>query len=307
MNKIIEEGVNPSSVFSSFAFKTFLKRDADRLGFIVDFLKKSGILTSIISLSTGKHVLVNFPKKNYNKHYKDKIFIAHYDRFEFSEGANDNSAASFILMNFAIYLSHLNYPHNIRIIFTDSEEKGGKGISQQGSYKLALALKNLNFDNADVYIFDMCGRGDSLIFSRSGLYGRENRKISSLIALHNKAISYARELKFLHFSMLTAYSDNAGFVAAGLNAQLVTVLPYGEAVVLKNNLENSHNNLLYTELVDSVLKNKKLDENSPLLPIVPITWQKMHTALDSLDSLTDYSYHLVMKYMKFLSKKMERW
>lgn len=306
MERIIGEGKEPSSFFNCPVFKAFLKKDVDRLAFVIDFLKGYGVSTSVVSLSTGKHLIVNFLKKSYNKRYKSKIFIAHYDRFKTSQGANDNSAASFILMNFAVYLSHINYPHNIRIIFTDCEESGGDGIAKQGSYKLALALKNLNFSSADIYIFDMCGRGDSLIFSQSGIYGRENKKINNLIALHKKAISYARELKFPYFSMLTAYSDNAGFLAAGLDAQLVTVLPYNEAVILKKYLENPKDNL-FSKLIDCVLKNQRPDKNSPLLSIIPPTWQKMHSSLDLLESLTDDSYCLVMKYMKLLSKRLERW
>jgi len=227
---LLKEGDGMPSFFSdSIIFKSFLELNIDRLDFISNFLQERGVSSTKISFSTGHHLLVNYPKKAYGKHSKEKIIIAHYDRLVNTQGANDNSAACFILMNFAVYLSSLNYPHNIKIIFTDSEEAGKEGIAQQGSYKLALAFRELMLTHADIYIFDMCGRGDVLIFSLSGLYGRPLNKISSLLAFHNKASSYAKMAGCSHMSLLTAYSDNAGFVAAGLNAQLITVLPKSEA------------------------------------------------------------------------------
>ncbi len=305
MQTKIEES-SLSSFSQSPHFKAFLESGIDRFEFISSFLKERGVSSSAISFSTGKHMMVNFSKKAYNKRYRNRVFVAHYDREKMSPGANDNSAACYILMRFAVYLSTLRYPHNITIIFTDSEEAGKDGIQKQGSYKLALGLHNLGFENADIYIFDMCGRGDALIFSLSGIYGREAGKTSSLQALHKRAVFSAHSLAIPYFSMLTAYSDNAGFVAAGLNAQLVTVLPMKEACVLAKYLGGERDEL-YAKVLDVVLKNERIPSSSKISQIVPTTWQFMHSPQDSIETLTDATFHLVFSYMKKISATMEKW
>lgn len=302
-----EKGGSSFSFSTSETFRAFLKEGVDRRAFIESFFSDRGVSTSNISLSTGSHILVNYPKKNYNKKYKDKVFVAHYDRVDGSQGANDNSAATFMLMHFALYLSSLNYPHNIQIIFTDSEEAGREGILKQGSYKLALGLRKLDMIDADIYIFDMCGCGNTIIISRAGLYKREAKNMATLLFLHNKAFSYAKELGSPYFSMLTAYSDNAGFIAGGLKAQLITVLPYDEALTLYLYLEEHKDDEKAQKLLDLILKNKKIDESSTFYHILPSTWQKMNSDKDTLQSLTDSSFSLITRYMKLISKKMERW
>jgi len=312
MNGVFKEGREVPSFFSgSRTFASFLEPYADRLDFISNFLKERGVASTKVSFSTGNHLLVSYPKTAYNKHSKERIIVAHYDRLENTQGANDNSAACFILMNFAVYLSSVNYPHNIKIIFTDSEEAGKEGVAQQGSYQLALAFRKLMMADSDIYIFDMCGRGDVLIFSLSGLYGRPVNKTSSLLALHKKAKSYAVMAGCPHVSLLTAYSDNAGFVAAGLNAQLITVLPKDEAYILKTYLESEERiiemGLEKKQIIDAIIKNEKIERYSHFAKIIPYTWQLMHTQDDKLHTLTDSSFELVMKYLKKLAHKMEKY
>ena len=304
-NQMGKDNSSPISFFNSDVFVEFLKRGINRHDFIVSFLKERGVSSSSISFSTGRHILVNYPKQNYNTRYKQKIFIAHYDRLEGTEGANDNSAAVFILMNFALYLSTINFSHNIKIIFTDGEEAGREGLIFQGSYKLALGLRELNMEDSDIYIYDMCGRGDTLIFSLSGIYGRDRQKIAPLLDFHNQALSYAIEAGIKSSSLITAYSDNAGFIAAGLKAQLITVLPYEEVNILKKHLENPKDQIFSNSLIDSILKNKRIDETSLFSSIIPNTWQKMHTPFDTLETLTDFSYNLVMNYMKIVARKLK--
>lgn len=303
----VEERFLSSAFQSSEIFKSFLKENTDRREFIVSFLKENGVPFMPVSLSTGQHVVVHYPKKNYNRCYKNKLFIAHYDRKEGTEGANDNSAACFILMNFATYLLSCDYEHNIKIIFTDSEEVANGGLELQGSYKLALGLRQLNMADSDIYIFDMCGKGDTLIFSLAGIYGRPKEKTVELLNLHNKAVSRAKESATKHMSLITSYSDNAGFLAAGLNAQLVTVLPFDEALILQKAINELKEKPIYSKLIDTILKNERVEKDSPFEKIIPLTWQKMHTPFDTLDTLTDYSFALVHNYMKVLARKMERY
>ena len=63
----------------------------------------------------------------------------------------------------------------------------------------------------------------------------------------------------------------------------------------------------YSELIDVILKNARIEKDSPLEKIIPLTWQKMHTPFDTLDTLTDSSFALVHNYMKVLARKMERY
>ena len=125
--------------------------------------------------------------------------------------------------------------------------------------------------------------------------------------LDNKAILHAKESATRYMSLITPYSDNAGFIAAGLNAQLVTVLPFDEGMVLQKALNEIKDKTFYNELVDAILKNKKCEKASPLEKIIPHTWQKMHTPFDTLDTLTDSTFALVHNYMKVLARKMERY
>ena len=100
-------------------------------------------------------------------------------------------------------------------------------------------MKTLGLDDADVYVFDACGRGDVLVLSEAGLRGtkRATKGGSDATGLARKAAdlrdrtrAIAREAaagKWI--TLLTPYSDNAGFLAAGIAAQVITVLPRQEA------------------------------------------------------------------------------
>lgn len=294
-----------SSLIQSSVFKDFLKLDINRCNFISSWLKDKNIPHSIVEIAGKKHIIVRYASKYYSSEFKTKTLTAHYDREENTQGANDNSAACFQLMNFAEKLLTEKKVHNIKIIFTDGEEAGAEGIVNQGAYSLGVGLKKLNMDKDDIFVFDMCGRGDTLVFSQSGIIGRDKIKTRGLEDLHRRSFSYAEKAGIKKkLSMLTAYSDNAGFIAAGLYAQVITILPESEASILFYNLPKNINCLSEAksktashELADYVIKNKKPPKDSPFASIIPGTWQLMHTPADTFEKLTPEAFVLIEKYL----------
>ncbi len=298
---------NKDKLLNSDLFKAFLKKDLNRCDFISQWLSAHNVPHSIVNLAQKKHIIIKYPAQFYDKNFKMKTLTAHYDRAPDTQGANDNSASCFILMNFAKKLCSYTKPHNIKIIFTDGEEAGAAGLKEQGAYTLGTGLKKLKMDGDDIFVFDMCGRGDTLILSRSGIFGRDKAKTKRLDELHKRAGLIAQRAcpnKWL--SMLTAYSDNAGFIAAGLFAQVITVLPRKEAETLLHCLPKEkltgQNKTAMGELTDMVIKNQKPPQGSPFEKIVPFTWQLMHTADDKIETLNSEAFTLTEKYLTALTE-----
>lgn len=298
---------NEDKLLNSDLFKAFLKKDLNRCDFISQWLSAHNVPHSIVNLAQKKHIIIKYPAQFYDKNFKMKTLTAHYDRAPDTQGANDNSASCFILMNFAKKLCSYTKPHNIKIIFTDGEEAGAAGLKEQGAYTLGTGLKKLKMDGDDIFVFDMCGRGDTLILSRSGIFGRDKAKTKRLDELHKRAGLLAQRAcpnKWL--SMLTAYSDNAGFIAAGLFAQVITVLPRKEAETLLHCLPKEkltgQNKTAMGELTDMVIKNQKPPQGSPFEKIIPFTWQLMHTADDKIETLNSEAFTLTEKYLTALAE-----
>ena len=298
---------NEDKLLNSDLFKAFLKKDLNRCDFISQWLSAHNVPHSIVNLAQKKHIIIKYPAQFYDKNFKMKTLTAHYDRAPDTQGANDNSASCFILMNFAKKLCSYTRPHNIKIIFTDGEEAGAAGLKEQGAYSLGTGLKKLKMDWDDIFVFDMCGRGDTLILSRSGIFGRDKAKTKRLDELHKRAGLLAqRACPNQWLSMLTAYSDNAGFIAAGLFAQVITLLPREEAETLLHCLPKEkltgQNKTAMGELTDMVIKNQKPPQGSPFEKIIPFTWQLMHTADDKIETLNSEAFILTEKYLTALAE-----
>ena len=298
---------NEDKLLNSDLFKAFLKKDLNRCDFISQWLSAHNVPHSIVNLAQKKHIIIKYPAQFYDKNFKMKTLTAHYDRAPDTQGANDNSASCFILMNFAKKLCSYTRPHNIKIIFTDGEEAGAAGLKEQGAYSLGTGLKKLKMDWDDIFVFDMCGRGDTLILSRSGIFGRDKAKTKRLDELHKRAGLLAqRACPNQWLSMLTAYSDNAGFIAAGLFAQVITLLPRKEAETLLHCLPKEkltgQNKTAMGELTDMVIKNQKPPQGSPFEKIIPFTWQLMHTADDKIETLNSEAFILTEKYLTALAE-----
>lgn len=261
--------------FSSRHFLDFIKPDCDRLNFIQNFLAENGVETAVIPLEGKKHVYVKFPTNQYNPLFKIKTVVAHYDRFQDSPGANDNSAAVYMLMLWAVKLSKQNDFHNIRLIFTDGEESCSEGITSQGAFAIAGLFKKLSI-NDDVFVFDCMGTGDVPVLCENNIPKKAgNSFIKKMAALEDKARKIIRTAgNGKWFCLPCNYSDNASFIAQGIPAVAITVLPSNE--------------------VSDVLKNQ-----------TPKTWKNLHTQNDSVENLWENSFSLSMKIFDLLAQQKD--
>ena len=260
------------------AFSDFISPNCDRARFIQDYLKSGGIDSAVMALEGKNHIFVKFPKTQYNPMFRIKTVIAHYDRIGI--GANDNSAAVFCLMEWALRQAQGPQPssvipaHNIRLIFTDGEELGAGGITEQGAYPLAQTFRKLGITNDDVYVFDCMGRGDVPILGQAKLSPNVPtnflKNYSQLEDRTKKILQVSSGGKW--FSLPLNYSDNASFIANGIPAVVITMLPSNE--------------------VQGFL-NKQ----------IPQTWKNLHTPLDNLASLTPESFEIFHKIINELAKQ----
>ena len=249
------------------AFSDFISPDCDRARFIQDYLKAGGIDSIIIPLEGKNHIYVKFPKTQYNPMFRIKTVIAHYDRIGI--GANDNSAAVFCLMEWARGVA---ISHNIRLIFTDGEELGKGGITEQGAFGLAQTFRKLGITNDDVYVFDCMGRGDVPILAQAKIPPNVSTqfltKYSQLEERTKKILQTCSNGKW--FTLPVNYSDNASFIANAIPAVAVTMLPSQE--------------------VQQVLQGQ-----------TPQTWQNLHTPQDNLQSLTPQAFEIFFKIINELA------
>ena len=261
--------------FLSKDFLDFIKPDCNRLNFIQNFLKQNDVETAVIPLEGKKHIYVKFPQNQYNPLFNIKTVVAHYDRFENSPGANDNSAAVYMLMLWAVKLSKQSDFHNVRLIFTDGEEACPDGITSQGAFAIASLFKKLDIKD-DIFVFDCMGCGDVPVLCENKIPQKAgNAFIKKLTALENKAqriIRTAGNGKW--FCLPCNYSDNASFIAQGIPAVAITILPSSE--------------------VSDVLKNQ-----------TPKTWKNLHTQNDNIENLWESSFSLSMKIFDLLAQQKD--
>jgi hypothetical protein len=225
-------------------FFDFIDLQADRFAILRSILDDFGLNSMVISVNGNRHFFI-FPKgqkinpaKGFPYRFQNPvILVSHYDRVAGSPGANDNSAAVFHLVKAAIQLTLQNADYWI-IILTDKEELlAGETIEDQGSYTLAQKLKEWGLGEARVFIFDACGAGDTFIISNTSDYllKTDNRPgIRKARQLNENLRDYALQTaRFLHLNRLllipTPFSDDAGFLRAGIPAQTITMLPAKEA------------------------------------------------------------------------------
>ena len=265
------------------AFSEFISPDCDRSRFIQDYLKAGGIDCAIMSMEGKNHIYVKFPKTQYNPMFRIKTVIAHYDRIGI--GANDNSAAVFCLMEWARSLGALREPqgphvqhrphvqHNIRLIFTDGEELGeGGGVKEQGAFPLAQMFRRLGITNDDIFVFDCMGRGEVPILSQPTVPPKVSTSfLKSYSELEARARNLLQTASDGHWFYLPCnYSDNASFIANGIPAVAVTLLPSDE--------------------VQEVVAGRQ-----------PQTWKLFHTPQDNLSSLNPASFELFHKILNLLA------
>lgn len=287
-----------------FGYLDFLKPDCNRKTFIQNWLLNYGINSSIIMIHGKSHIYVDFPKSCYDKRFKIKTLVAHYDKVDGSDGANDNSSGVFALLEAARRLQSISsicdqkeLCHNTRIIFTDGEESGRFSVSEQGAYSLAQRLNELNSVNGDVYVFDCVGRGDVPIISEvvfpSNVDKEFYHKYKNFL-LHVQSIVSKNSI-YQNLILPTAFSDNAGFIANKIPAVLITMLPNDEVINYMSNLKRIHG------LKESVLNRKLEDVPEKIAPeyilreSIPLTWRYFHTEYDKITTLTPISFSIISR------------
>ena len=254
------------------SFKDFIAQDCDRASFIQNYLNQAGLEAPIMQMEGKNHIYVKFPQSQYNSMFRIKTVIAHYDRFPSSPGANDNSAAVFALMEWAKSLVDYSNIHNIRLIFTDGEELGAAGgVSEQGAFPLAQVFRRLGITNDDIFVFDCMGCGDVPILTQTILPPKVPAKfVKQFATLEQRAATLLQaSANGRWFCLPCNYSDNASFIANGIPAVAITMLPSAE--------------------VTAATRGE-----------LPQTWQRLHTPADSLSSLTPQSFEIFYKILNNL-------
>jgi hypothetical protein len=224
-------------------FMEFIDPASDRYNTLVSVLNETGLPFSPLDVNGNKHIIV-FPE-NAAVGKNILIMTAHYDRTPGSQGANDNGASVFMLIESALRIkAKKESGENFLIVFTDKEElQTGQSLEEQGSYSLALYLKEKGLGNARIFIFDACGAGDTIIISTAAdtllnavpPQAAGSRSESSTLRrriqkLRGEALEAARKARLEKVMLLpTPFSEDAGFLKAGLCAQTITVLPAPEA------------------------------------------------------------------------------
>jgi Predicted aminopeptidases len=277
-------------------FDEFLAPGCDRCAFIRSYLSAGGVSSAVLPINGKNHVYVTFPQVQYNPQFKIKTVIAHYDRAPGSPGANDNSAADFSLMEWAVRLQKRPDFHNVRLLFTDGEELGANGIEDQGAFSLAAVFKRLGITNDDVYVFDCTGRGTVPVLGKTvDMMKAPFSFRKNFAGLEERTESLLRKAGTGRWLTLPlSYSDNAGFIACGIPAVALTMLPEDEA--------NKYLAALIKEKsLESFVMNHEGKDVERLRGLIPQTWQLFHTQYDNARSLTPESFGVMTKLLDALA------
>jgi hypothetical protein len=292
-------------------FFDFIAPDADRYQVLYEIAESLTLNFTVITIEGKRHFFIYPPGHKQNssagsvlpfRGQQPIILCAHYDRIEGAQGANDNSAAVFQLLKTALKLGADETDYWI-IIFTDKEElRSGESIKDQGAYSLAEKLRDWGLGDAQVYIFDACGTGDTLIISKTTDYlfkdneGRGVSRVRQHIAgLRNRALDTAQYLRLYNTLMLpTPFSDDAGFLKAGIPAQTITMLPAAEAGPYASYLRRCP---YFGELL--VLGHAQTGSDRMK---IPETWRCLNSAADSYLRLTPQFFKTVERFAFELCK-----
>jgi len=287
-------------------FSQFIAPQTDRCAFIQEWLLKHGVESAVAAIDGKNHILVQFRQESYNPRFKIKTVVAHYDRVAGSPGANDNSAADWQLMNWAVWLLSYQSFHNVRIFFTDGEELGwNTGISEQGAYGIASTFRKLGITNDDVYVFDCCGRGEVPVLGRTELPSHVGSSfVSRFKDLSDRTQDLLRRSSPGRWMCLPVpYSDNASFLACGIPAVAMTMLPAEEASLYAHEIMTVKN--LEGEVMNrEASKKERLENRTPEYSYkerLPATWRKFHTENDNEQSLTPESFTVMENILRCLA------
>ena len=266
-----------------------------------ELVKEAALPCSVTEIAGNRHLVIapEPPEEEYLRR-PPVILVAHYDRAQGSPGANDNSAAVFILLETAVKLKKEN-EKNWMVIFTDKEElKTGESIQDQGAYTLAAGLKNTKLEKAKIFCFDACGAGDTLLISTTIEYllkkesGGEKIR-DSLMELRNAALGTARSLGMAKVLLAPVpFSDDAGFFRAGLAAQNISTLPSAECMQYVSELRKNQ------EFAEALINAGQKQKGR--LRSIPETWRYLNTPGDSYPRLTPQHYRTWIRFAEGLCK-----
>ncbi|MCL2243014.1 MAG: M28 family metallopeptidase [Treponema sp.] len=290
----------------------FIAADADRYAILTSHIKTLKLNSAVITAAGNRHIFI-FPPHHKTSGCADGIFpfmdrspyllAAHYDRVSGSPGANDNSIAVFQLLNAALILAERGVDQWI-ILFTDKEElKAGESYEDQGSYTLASNFKSWGIEKAKIYNFDVCGCGNSFIFSTTTdhiLKNSDRPNIQNvrenIIKLRDHALDTAQNMQLEKVLLApTPFSDDIGFLRAGLAAQTVTILPEKEA--------DKYESLLRCrpDFADIIISGAIKTPAEYLR--LPETWKSLNSAADTHTRLTPQHFEQVVRFMVELCRK----
>ncbi|MDR1388404.1 MAG: Zn-dependent exopeptidase M28 [Treponema sp.] len=272
-------------------FADFINVRADRRAVLTDVLNEARLSFREASVAGRRHIIVDLPGE------ARTILTAHYDRTPESQGANDNGAAVFMLVEAARSLVAQN-ARDATFIFTDKEElSAGEELTEQGSYSLALGLRELGLGNARIFTFDACGAGDTLIISTTAerLLGKmEDSRSAAALGRRMRILRAhaldAAERSHVERTMLlpTPFSEDAGFLRGGIAAQTITVLPRAEAAAFAALARTKE------EMASAILSGFPEAERRN----IPETWRSLNGSGDSPLRLTPSYWDSVVAFMK---------
>jgi len=273
--------------------KRFCDPDCDRFLFIKTLLEWKEIPFDIIN-EGGNHILISPKgKKSFLSDHCRKILVAHYDRVPESPGANDNSAAVFVLLKHIDLLRNADYSHNTLILFTDNEELTvNHSVHDQGAWHLGKIWPEAHRHRDLFIVFDMCGIGDTLIWGRTAakLPGINTERISKLYdSLKDLLLRYSRRVTM---DINDLYSDDLGFLLQGLTALQISLLPWKEAQEWKKRLASR-------ELSAKLNDTDRIHINTRLLPP---SWQNNHSIEDRVETLDPRSITIMESFLRDLSR-----
>jgi hypothetical protein len=88
--------------------------------------------------------------------------------------------------------------------------------------------------------------------------------------------------------LATPFSDDAGFLRAGIAAQTITVLPAAEAAQLASLLRNKPG------FIDALISREAQEHQDRLL--IPETWRSLNGPRDGTDRLTPENYKQIVRF-----------
>ena len=268
-------------------FQRFCDPAADRLALLVQVLHASGIPFELVKTGGFRHVQVRAGRPPVPV-AGEKLVLAHYDRVAGSPGANDNGASVLALVD---YLRSPGRREPLRVVFTDGEElAAGTPSTEQGAYALARHWQAP--PGLFPVVLDMTGIGDTLVLGHLAEHllrrGQAERSPTDLDAYGKLRVSARRWLATCGagdtLEINTPFSDDLGLFAAGVPAVQVSLLPRKQALTYRRQ------------------RAEPGELSGHGAGTLPLAWQTMHSAKDTIETLTPVSFKLVAELLEKLEK-----